>query len=245
MTEKMRNSVSVTFLAMLVSAPAFAGGPVEPVVEPAPAMVVVAAPVGGWSGGYIGASVNWGNASVDAAGDAADALNDFGIGSTLSKPSGVSGAIRAGYDWQRGQGVFGIGGEYNFANYDAGLESGLVDAAAEGDLDLTGVNVSVENMATIFGRAGYAVNDQFLAYGLVGYSWADGKVSMDGESESRNLDGLTLGVGGEYKFNQNWSAFGEYDYTNFGTIEDTSNLLENSSLEADINVFKIGVNYRF
>ncbi|MBH1973494.1 MAG: porin family protein [Rhodobacteraceae bacterium] len=242
----MRYSAQLSILSMIIAAPAFAGGPVEVIVEPAPAPVmVVVAPVTGWSGGYLGASVNWGNASVDATGDAADALNDFGIGSTLSKPSGVSGAIRAGYDWQRGQGVFGIGGEYNFANYEAGLESGLVDAAAEGDLDLTGVNVSVENMATIFGRAGYAVNDQFLAYGLVGYSWADGKVSMDGESESRNLDGLTLGVGGEYKFNQNWSAFGEYDYTNFGTIEDTSNLLENSSLEADINVFKLGVNYRF
>lgn len=240
----MRNSVSLFALAMLISAPAFAGGSAEPVIEPAP-VVVVAAPALDWSGGYVGASVNWGNSAVDATGYAASVLSEYGVGSTLSEPSGVSGAIRAGYDWQRGQGVFGIGGEYNFANYDAGLDSGVVDFV-DGELgDLSSVTVSVKNMATIFGRAGYAMNDQFLAYGLLGYTWADGEVVYDGGSESRNLDGVTLGVGGEYKFGNNWSAFGEYDYTNFGTIENTDSYIRDSNLEADINVFKIGVNYRF
>ena len=48
------------------------------------------------------------------------------------------------------------------------------------------------------------------------------------------------GYAGEYKFTQNWSAYGEYSYTDFGDVEGTEGLLE-----ADLQQIKIGVNYRF
>jgi outer membrane immunogenic protein len=225
----MTKSIYISAAALLLATPSFAGGLSTPIVEQAPVVATVAPQVmPAWSGGYVGANVNFGKSSVDANGDFASALADLGYDKSLSEPDGVSGAVRGGYDWQMGRGVYGLGGEYNFGKY----EDALTDGA-----DVAG-DVKIDNMATIFARAGYAVNDQFMAYGLVGYSWADMSTTVDGESV--DLDGVTLGLGGEYKFTQNWSGYGEYTYTDFGDIEGSEGLVE-----ADLQQVKLGLNYRF
>ncbi|MFN8684171.1 outer membrane protein [Paracoccus sp. P2] len=159
----------------------------------------------------------------------------------MTKPDGVSGAIRVGYDWQVGKGVFGLGGEYNLGKYDGGLSGVYGDALGELGGDL---NLEVEKAATIFARAGYAVNENLLAYGLLGYTWADvdGRASDGFEtySDSTDLDGVTVGIGAEYRFTNNWSGYAEYAYTDFGTVKDTE-----GNVEATMQQVKLGVNYRF
>ena len=88
----------------------------------------------------------------------------------------------------------------------------------------------------MFLRAGYAFSDQLMAYGLLGYTHA--KLEAPGLSE--NVDGGTVGLGAEYRFNPNWSGYAEYAYTDLGSVGD-----EELSSDLDLNQVKLGVNFRF
>lgn len=226
----MRTFTYGAALAMLVASPVLAGDLVTPVVEQ-PVMMAEQAPVSAWTGGYVGGNISYGFGSLDAKDDLASALATNGFGKNLSEPDGVSGALRAGYDWQFGRGLFGLGAEYNFGSY---------DSDGEGALAGSGVNVEIKDMATIFARGGYLVKDNFLAYGLLGYSQAEGEATLGGDRESEDLDGVTIGFGGEYMFTQNWTGYAEYSYTDFGDVDNTD-----GQLEADLQQIKFGVNYRF
>lgn len=185
---------------------ALAGGLTAPIVEPAP--VIEAAPVlsfGNWAGGYVGANVNWGKNPIDGL------LND---------PDGVSGALRAGYDWQHGRTVYGLGLEYDFAKL-------------KGE-DAQGATASVGKAATVFGRVGYDAG-QWLPYALVGYTSA----KAESATAKATIDGYTLGLGAEYKFNDNWSGYGELSYADFGDVS------EFGGASIDSQKVKFGVNYRF
>jgi len=230
----MNKSIYASAAALFISVPAFAGIIDAPVMEQASMIVSAPQATPVWSGGYVGGNINLGYGSLDAAGELAALLAEEGFGKNLSEPDGVSGSIRGGYDWQMGRGVFGLGAEYNFGKYEGGPEGGFPELT-----DGQG-NVKIDKMATIFARGGYAFNDQFMAYGLIGYSQAEGTAGIDGDGETFDLDGVTLGLGGEYKLTQNWSAYGEYSYTDFGVVKDTD-----GQLEADLHQIKIGVNYRF
>ncbi len=232
----MKRNISLAIASFLVAGPAFAGSLAPVYNEPTPA---VSAPMPmmtpAWTGGYVGANLNYGEASADAAGADGDTLSLLGLSTTLSEPDGYGGSVRAGYDWQMGQGVFGLGVEYNF-----GELTGDVDGEGAPRLGVDGTLV-IDEMATVFARAGYAVSDQFLAYGLLGYSTASSTAtSLAGASENRDLEGYTAGLGGEYKFTQNWSTYAEYTYTDFGTVSDTD-----GNLEIDLHQVRLGVNYRF
>lgn len=245
----MRFSLKSSAAILAVSATsAAAGGAVAPVVDVQPITVpVTSTPAPAWSGGYVGGNLNFGKANLDAAGELNDlrreAEDELGISlpRTLAKPDGASAALRAGYDWQAGRAVFGLGAEYNFANYKSGLNGFYGDVFDEVGAD---AEVRVKNAATVFARAGYLINDNLLGYGLLGYTRAKGKVSasFEGESDSESvtLSGATFGLGAEYLVNANWSAYAEYTYTDFGDVRDTDGWLE-----ADLSQIKLGVNYRF
>lgn len=209
-----------TSLVALAAAPAFAGGYVAPVVDVEPVVAVTPAPiVGTWTGGYLGANVNYGKAEFDP------------TDTTLygeAEPDGANFALRGGYDWQHGNGVFGLGAEYNLAKYkdDFALTS------------TTNGEVQLKNVGTVFLRAGYAFNDQLLGYGLLGYTHA----KLDGDGPTGSVDGPTLGLGAEYRFNPNWSGYAEYAYTDFGSVETTAEL---GDVDAKLNQVKLGVNFRF
>ncbi len=218
-----------------------AGGPVTPVMEPQPIAVAIPAAVGSWTGGYLGGNLSFGKGKVTAEGAAAQALANQGEGNTLAKPDGASAAIRGGYDWQFGNVVLGLGAEYNVGKYKSGLDGAFGALANSGNVD---VNVEMKNTATVFARVGYAVNDQFLAYGLVGQTRTKGSVtaSNGGQSlsESRTLKGTTFGIGGEYRITPRVSTYVEYNHTDFGSVPDTDGLAK-----AKLGQVKLGANFRF
>ncbi len=186
-----------------------------------------------WSGSYLGGNMNWGQGKLEAADEFADLLADDGLPQTIAKPEGASAALRGGYDVQIGQGVFGLGADYTLSKYDSDLNG------VYGDIAGAGFNVDITRATTVFARAGYAF-DTWLAYALLGYTWADGKFSTEDEHQTVDLDGTTYGVGADYAINPSWSAYAEYTLTDFGTIQKTEGLLK-----AEMNQLRLGVNFRF
>lgn len=198
------------------------------------AVAMPAAPVGSWTGGYLGGNLSFGKGKVTAEGEIPE-----GFDNTVAEPDGASAALRGGYDWQFGNVVLGLGAEYNVGKYKSGLEGPFAQFAEGGD-----VSVEMKNTATIFARAGYAVNDQFLAYGLLGHTRTKGSVfATDGEvsfNETRTLKGTTFGIGGEYRVTQSISTYVEYNHTDFGSVPDTD-----GQLDAKLGQIKLGANFRF
>jgi opacity protein-like surface antigen len=66
---------------------------------------------------------------------------------------------------------------------------------------------------------------------------------------SNTRTGWTVGIGSEYMFARNWSAFLEYKYANFGT--NTANIvvpavgLYAGSTKTNVQTISVGVNFRF
>lgn len=264
----MSNVFLMTALVSSFSATAvFAGGFAAPVVEVEPVVAVAPAKTG-WGGGYVGGNINYGKGKLKSrgtVGDAADIVDNYlgedypsvrellaeefggdfldeSIAQTLLKPDGTSAAVRAGYDWQNGAFVYGLGAEYNVGKYKDSI-GGEVELEGMEPFDAS-ARVEFKNMATIYARAGYAFSEQFMAYGVLGYSRSKGKVTLavndKSFSGSETLSGVTYGLGAEYKFNQNWSSYAEYTHTDFGKVKNTHGLLK-----AEVGQVKLGVNYRF
>ena len=109
--------------------------------------------------------------------------------------------------------------------------------------------------ATAAARLGYAF-DRFLVYGKVGGAWSRDKWSgndgLGGSlSATSNRSGWMLGAGVEYAFLGNWSAKLEYDYLMFPSVTPTFatagglTVVGTSSIKANTQILKAGLNYRF
>lgn len=142
------------------------------------------------------------------------------ISGFLDDPDGASGALRGGYDWQSGRTVMGLGAEYDFGKLKGNNAAGAAS--------------SVGKAATVFGRLGYDAGP-WLPYALAGYTWADGQSG----GVDANLDGYTLGLGVERKFNDRWSGYAEYNYTDFG------NVAAFGGSKVETQKVKLGVNFKF
>jgi outer membrane immunogenic protein len=114
----------------------------------------------------------------------------------------------------------------------------------------------VDALASITGRVGYAW-DRFLGYVKGGYAWERDRyriidpfnVTVATAGETRG--GWTAGIGGEYAFTNNISAFLEYNYYDFGTQRNTFRTVVGAAVFdiADIretkSVVKAGINFRW
>jgi outer membrane immunogenic protein len=171
------------------------------------------APIGGfnWSGAYVGGNFGyqWGSVSHFP-----------------TNPSGPMGGIQAGYNWQRGQLVFGV----------------------ETDLQATGADdtfaaykFSNPWFGTTRGRVGYAMNN-ILLYATAGLAYGGGKVDFGGLSETHSSFGWAGGAGIEVGFTPHWSAKAEYLYVD---LSDKVYVLTGVSNGIQSNMLRFGVNYRF
>jgi outer membrane immunogenic protein len=224
----------------------------------------IVSPIYDWSGFYVGGHVGggWadqGNTIVDD-GNNGTGLAGFGLfpsGTALNKnhPSGVLGGVQGGFNWQFNNVVLGVEGEYTWAGLRG--ESRTPDVVFP-----TAVMRStdrIDEMATVTGRLGYAVNN-WLFYGKGGWAWGRGGFDslistpqgpVGGLSSKTEKDGWVAGAGIEWGFAPNWSAKIEYEHIDLGgkvARADTNGLgaglvLVDSSTRID--TLKAGVNYRF
>jgi outer membrane immunogenic protein len=164
-----------------------------------------------WAGPYIGGNVGyqWGEISNNGA-----------------DPSGITGGIQGGYNWQVGQFVFG----------------------GEADIQLSGASdtfaawkFSNPWFGTLRGRAGLAMNN-ILIYGTGGLAFGSVRAQALNLTETQSAAGWTLGVGAEIGITQNWTAKAEYLYVN---LNDNQFALTGLPNGYQFNVVRLGVNYKF
>jgi outer membrane immunogenic protein len=225
------------------------------------AVDVTAVPADSWTGFHLGAGVGytWSKAEVDGNYDYYGNCPDFACSDDFGSDDDIGsviGLIDAGADYQFLDNlVVGIG-----ADFSVGSASESWDA-----LDGVAVDTEIGNSWSIYSRLGFALNDRFLAYGLVGWTSAEVEQTLSIDSfgwqetvsNSDWLNGLTLGGGLEAMVADNVSLKLEYRYTKLdGSTADvvrrwepTQGLLfdESASVSSDIAMQSVRavLSYRF
>jgi outer membrane immunogenic protein len=192
----------------------------RPVYKAQPAPVAIYNWTGFYVGGHLGGA--WGREDIQ------DAIT---LVTGKTDPSGFLGGAQVGYNWQAGQWVFGIEGDWSWTN-------------ADGDTTIPGAVVKSQFnwFSTLTGRVGYAV-DNWLWYVKGGAAWADADYSIGGLSVGDTRNGWTIGGGIEWGLTPNWSAKLEYNYLDFG--RDTIGAPLGITADTQVHLFKAGLNYRF
>ena len=202
-----------------------------------------------WTGFYVGGNIGYGWGSEDWTQTFSSTGLPLDRSGSSTNLNGFLGGAQAGFNWQAGQWVFGLEGDWSWTNAD-GCSGHVVFPAYGG---CTNANW----YATITGRAGLAW-DRTLLYGKGGVAFVDeshfitfnGVQTTNNPSETRT--GWTVGAGIEYAFWDNWSAKLEYNFMDFGKdnsmftyTANPAGLSERWNIEQTVNVVKLGVNYRF
>jgi outer membrane immunogenic protein len=182
-----------------------------------------APPVATWTGFYLGANVGGGFANVD-------------VGGVSSHLNGVIGGGQAGYNWQTGNFLIGIEGDFQGSSQAVSNTAGAIT-----------VDQRIPWFATLRGRVGY-VAGPLLFYFTGGGAWANYKLEVtDGVttvSDNATKTAWTIGGGLEWMFAPKWSAKAEYLYLDTGDRSVT--LFGNTFTgRARDNIVRVGLNYHF
>lgn len=109
-------------------------------------------------------------------------------------------------------------------------------------------------LASVTGRVGYTW-DRWMLYGKGGVGFVNDRYNLADAIGTYDFDGLenrlgwTAGAGVEWALWDDWSVKLEYDYYGFGTrnvtfIEETSQASGPESIKQNIQVIKLGLNFR-
>jgi outer membrane immunogenic protein len=166
-----------------------------------------------WQGAYVGANLGyqWGATT-----------------NNRTDPWGPAGGFQAGYNWQRGQFVYGAEADMQW--------SGADDTFAPWKF-------SNPWFGTVRGRAGWSMSN-ILLYGTLGLAYGTLKAHniATGTRESKSHIGWAAGAGIEVSLTGNWSARAEYLYVDFS---DRYYLSTGASHGLQSSLLRMGVNYRF
>jgi outer membrane immunogenic protein len=130
---------------------------------------------------------------------------------------GADWGIRGGYDWQAGQWVFGIVGEYSMNDVRDAVSAFSTTPA------FYTMFRKIDGMAALRGRAGYAFGaaSENLVYATAGLAYArienehttSNGVNAFTTNGDHNADGYQLGAGYERRVGASWSLGLEYLFT--------------------------------
>ena len=183
------------FLVSAFALAAFAGPAMAAdLYTPAPAMY-------DWNGAYLGGHVGylWGDASI----------TEDGLGAGGGDFDGVVGGIVGGWNFQSGNWVFGIEGDFGWTG-------------ADGTGDFNDVEFYTYDMdwnAHVRGRAGITLGEEgktllFIAGGL---AVADFQLGYEGEGRGGTYTGWSIGGGVNHAFSNNFIAGLEVLYDDYGS----------------------------
>jgi outer membrane immunogenic protein len=224
-----------------------------------------------WTGCYVG--VNGGYSGTDDShfatrmdpGSHLGAPDNLAVG-TAGTGSALDGGVllggQAGCNWQTGQFMVGLEGDFDYAFLGHTPLLQATGTLTTGDTFTIANSLKQKWLATLRPRAGYAV-DRNLFYVTGGVAFTDVTLTQSysdtlfnavgGSSASTTLTGWTVGGGWEYAFERNVSFKIEYLYTKFPSVSTTgvvvsttggSNVLHGSADLAS-HIGRIGLNYRF
>lgn len=221
---KMKSQIAKSLLggavlALTASGSAWAAdlGPYQPYNPPAAPVVYSEPSI--WQGAYVGINGGYGWSN-----------------SSFTEPEGGFGGGQIGYNWQRGNFVFGLEGDFQAADISGNAYNAFDDATAHSNVNW---------FSTVRGRLGYA-SGPLLVYGTAGLAVADfdTNVNFNGFGNFRDNDtkaGYAAGGGLEWAFAPNWSMKAEYLYLGFGDEDLSSGYRINN----DFQTVRVGLNYKF
>jgi outer membrane immunogenic protein len=218
------------------------------------------APVWDWTGAYFGGHVGygWGQTKwIDIF-----PPPDFAVDAD-PKLNGALGGIQAGYRYQRGWFVTGIPGDFSWSGVGAAFScfpfgNQICDAKTQWFSTLTGsIGGLINPQALIYIKGGGAVvRDQFSNMAtcngpqsnLSGIPGLTAACGVPFNADQTRL-GWTAGIGFEYMFTRNWSAFAEYDYMDFGSmvvsfLGEAPNASFPELIKQQMQLVKVGFNYK-
>ena len=210
-----------------------------PVKAPAP----IVAPLYNWTGPYVGIAggYGWGNSGQTDPG--------IVINQTVTSEDGsyaVNGGILGGtlgYNWQQGPWVFGVEGDYSWA--DISGSSNVCGASSPHPC-----GTKLESLGTLRGRIGYAMGatGNWLPYVTGGLAVGELNAwdSLLSQSGSDFRAGWTVGGGVEVGITRNWTAKIEYLYVDLGS-QQMFNIVPGvpETVSFTANIIRGGINYRF
>ena len=247
-------SVAALFIASEVNAADLAVKAPRPMVAPAP--------VYSWTGCYVGAHVGWGWGH-----------NRQNQATAFTGGSGglVTGASSSKIDSSGG--LFGaqVGCNYQFAsNWVIGAQGDIAGTNINGRAEDPGlpfikvlgggstIAVKSDWLASATVRLGYTgFDNRALFYVKGGGAWIHNMWDLHNATvfwlpsePAESRAGWTAGAGIEYALTQNWSAFVEGNYYDFGhgkllAFGDVLGVTTFSSGKQTVETVKIGVNYKF
>lgn len=251
---------TTTTVMMLSAGASFAGGAIVPVVEAQPVMIDEVPVASNWAGAYVGGSLGYVFGADDEVG--LQGIGDNGpigraSGITDVDVSGLTASAHIGYRWQRDNWVFGP---------NLSIQGGSVDETSSGSFSLndfdydTEVKSEIKYLVDLTMKTGYLVNPATLVYGVAGVTRGEFNYEFDTtgtssgarftgfSSEDYSETGYIVGFGVERTISERLSAFGEYNYRDFGETTLTTPLAvgegSTRATPSHSNV-KFGVNYRF
>lgn len=236
-------------LAILSASAAAAGGYTAPVADVAPVVVAPApAQPEGWQGFYVGGALGYAFNGDDRVG-VRDIVGGVPVGPTETldanlRVNGGFGGVQLGYRWQYGD--FVIGPELSYEVGDVSDGATLIGGTETWESD-------VNHLLTLRLKAGRVVAPQTLLYGSAGYTRGDFTYRYAGADIAQDQDytanGYTVGLGVERKLTPRISAFGEWNYHNFGRtdIDVVDDLGDGSRTIATPSHqrLKMGLNFKF
>jgi outer membrane immunogenic protein len=222
-----------------------------------------------WNGWYFGGNVggHWGNDKLSTA--TSDPSGFFppggpaaidGASPTTLKPGSFAGGFQGGYNWQFGQYVAGIEGDFDWLLTSS--TRALTGIPVVSPLDIETNSDRPTYLATVRPRLGMVLLDpRLLIYATGGlaigrivttdsYSAAGG-VNLAAIGLAKTQTGWTVGGGLEYAFANNWSAKAEYLYADLGSFSATAPPFVGTATTIAYthkyteNLARVGVNYHF
>ncbi|TCP35737.1 outer membrane beta-barrel protein [Sphingomonas sp. BK235] len=163
-----------------------------------------------------------------------DNLQDGGDGESEGREGFTYGAL-LGYDFQRGNIVYGIEGEVT----DATTKSRSYNELAAGD------RFSLEAGRDLYvgGRLGYVISPAAMVYAKGGYTNARVESRYQATTGAENelvdkadLDGFRVGAGLEFKITPTAFVKGEYRYSHYGDVDGYDIDLDRHQLMAGLGI---------
>jgi outer membrane immunogenic protein len=202
---RLTNAFLVSTSVILISASALAADLPAPVQPAAPIPYV---PPFSWTGFYIGGELGWIRTDPVYTTGAVVLGTPFVVSAATGK-DGLSYGVLAGYNYQMGNVVLGIEGDFE------GWTVGKIRYTA-----ITGDFLTAHSKwgGSVRGRLGYAA-DRVLLYVAGGAAFVSSETSIPTTGISFGGDdtrvGWTVGAGIDYAFTNNWFTGLEYRYSQF------------------------------
>ena len=232
-----------------------------------------------WNGFYTGlnAGAAWGSYDPQTATNpdkgvigAPSAAVINSLGNQSIKPLGFSGGAQAGYNWQVGNWVAGIEGDFSYLHLSGAATTFVPYVPPSTSTAVISAYGNANWVATVRPRIGWAANNWLLyATGGVAVTNFQDDFALGGVNpptrnpppngsfyqQSSHLGNIPLGyaVGGgvEAAINERWSVKAEYLHVDFGrftatqTATNDAALMPRQSADLKADLVRVGLNYRW